>query len=197
MTRTAVFGYGSLVNASSAALTLGRDVPSPVPARLSGWRRRWTVVRDNLAVEKKFAIEPGGEIPRWILGLSLEPAMAGDDDADGAPNGALLELTGAELDRLDLREMRYDRVDVTAGIDVAAGFDRVIAYRAKAAHQAPTPPPGAVILAPYLRAVEEAFEALGDGQLELFRQTTRPPPVSLVEAVLIEDRIPFGNPRAW
>ena len=31
-------------------------------------------------------------------------------------NGVVIELTEAELDRLDIREIRYDRVDVTGSV---------------------------------------------------------------------------------
>lgn len=197
MTRIGLFAYGSLVNARSAARTLGLELPPPRPARLSGWRRRWTLVRDNLRSEKTFAIEPSGTVPRWVLGLNIEPDPGDGTDVGAAPNGALHELGEAELARLDLREIRYDRVDVTASVSGAGEFDRVIAYRAKRDHHASEPPPGAVVLAPYLRAVEEAFAALGGAELELYRRTTPSPPVDAVEAVLVEDRIPPGNPRAW
>jgi hypothetical protein len=49
----------------------------------------------------------------------------------------------------------------------------------------------------YLETVERAFAALGDGQLEAFRRSTGPPPVAVVDAVLVRDRIPPGNPRRW
>lgn len=195
MTRIGVFAYGSLVSAPSAAGTIGRELRAHRPARLAGWRRRWTLVRDNLNSEKAFAIDPGGRLPRWILGLNLEPEE--DGDAGEAPNGALLELSEAELARLDLREMRYDRIDVTARVDGCEGFDLVVAYRAKPEHHAPAPPPGAVVLASYLRAVEGAFAALGGGELDAYRRSTPAPPVEAVEALLVEDRIPPGNPRAW
>src|SRR5512133_2543798 len=118
MSRLAVFAYGSLVNAASFEQTLGRVPPAPSPARLSGWRRRWSVVRDNLATEKTFAA-PGGELPRWVLGLNVEPGGSEDHSLD--PNGALFEVSAAELERLDLREMRYARIDVT-GVVAEEGF---------------------------------------------------------------------------
>ena len=49
----------------------------------------------------------------------------------------------------------------------------------------------------YVVAVEAAFEELGTEQLELFRATTDAPPVELVDAVLVRDSIPAGNPRDW
>jgi hypothetical protein len=191
MARIALFAYGSLVAPESAARTLGRS-PDPLPASLRRWRRRWSQARDNLAVEKTFALA-GGELPRWILGLNLEP----DGDPGAPPNGALIEVSERELERLDGRELRYDRVDVRDDVEGEHDFDRVVAYRAKPIHFAPVPPSGGVILASYLGAVELAFERLGEGQLELFRRTTGPPPVEVVEATLVRDRIPDGNPRAW
>lgn len=196
MTRIGLFAYGSLVDPASAGRTLGREMPAPRPARLRGWRRRWSLVRDNLRSEKTFAIEPGGELPPWILGLNIEP-QEGNEDAAEAPNGALLELSEAELERLDLREMRYDRIEVGDAVAEADGFDVVVAYTAKPNHHAPEPPPGAVVFATYIRAVEAAFAALGDGEWDAFLRTTPTPPVELVEPVLVRDAIPPGNPRAW
>jgi len=193
MTRIAVFAYASLVDPASASQTLGRPVPPPTPASLLGWRRRWSIVRDNLRSEKTFAVEPGGELPPWVIGLNIEPG----EDGDSPPNGALLEVSEAELERLDLRELRFDRVDVSGAVDGGSGFERIVAYRAKPAHRAPKPPPGAIVLGPYARTVEAAFAALGEGERERFLETTGPPPVEVVEGVLVSDRIPPGNPRAW
>jgi hypothetical protein len=86
-------------------------------------------------------------------------------------------------------------VDVTDA--VSSGFERVVTFEAKPENFAPTPPPGAVILAPYLRAVEAGFSALGTDQLECFSETTGPVPVEVIEAVLVRDEIPPGNPRDW
>jgi hypothetical protein len=191
--RLALFAYGSLVSPKSVSATLDRPVPRPLPARLRGWRRRWSQARDNLAVEKTFARRDDGSLPSHVLGLNIEPSEPDDD----APNGALLELSEEELRRLDGREIRYDRVEVTDAVGTPAGFDRVFAYRAKPAQFAPRPPPGAVVIAAYVARVEAAFAALGQRQLDLYRATTGPPPVEVVEAELVRDRIPAGNPREW
>jgi hypothetical protein len=198
MTRLAVFGYGSLVSPASAAQSLDRPVELAALVRLAGWRRRWSTFRDNLAVEKTFAT-PDGSLPPFVLGLNIER----EPDSPGA-NGALIEISEGEAARLDLREMRYDRIDVTEAVrplqGEAAGlpeFDVVIAYAAKAAHHAPDPPPGAIVIAPYVRTVEAAFGELGPAHLDLYRETTDPPPVEVVEATLVSDQIPAGNPRAW
>jgi cation transport regulator ChaC len=192
MTTTAVFGYGSLVDPASAGLTLGRPV-EVLPARLQGWRRGWTVCRDNHRVEKTFAVEPGGEVPPFILGLSVDPDP--NTDPGEGPNGGLIEVSETELERLDLRELRYRRAEVTRDIDAPHVFDRVFVFATRPEHHAPEPPEGAVVLAPYVRAVEAAFEAIG--QLDEFRRTTALPPVPVVEPVLVRDQIPPGNPRGW
>ena len=187
--RIGLFAYGSLVDPESASRTLGREVRPPVVARLEGWRRRWSQYRDNLAVEKTFARRDDGHLPRHLLGLNLERS----DSDDEAPNGVLLEVTHYELLRLDVRELRYDRVEVAP----LGGFERVFAYTAKHTNFAPQPPPGAAIVRAYAEAVEAAFAALGDGELRVFRGTSGAPPVELVDAVLVRDRIPLGNPRDW
>ena len=197
MSSLGLFGYGSLVLRESAEMTLGRPVGEMRPALLRGWRRRFSQARDNLTCEKTFECD-GGRRPEWILGLNLEE----EEDEAGPVNGVVIELTEAELDRLDVREIRYDRVEVTDLIEGGAMFEgdlpnRIVTYTAKDFHFKPEPPPDAVILANYARAVESGFVALGDGELERYRATTGPHPVELVEANLVIDKIPAGNPRAW
>jgi hypothetical protein len=195
--RLGIFVYGSLASLASAERTLGRPVEHAAVARLAGWRRSWSQARDNLACEKTFARADDGTVPRYCLGLNLEPA------AGAGPNGALIELGADELERLDLREIRYDRVDVTPDLVTSepatgdAPLERVFTFTAKPANYVEAPPPEAVILASYARAVEAAFDALGPQQLELFRETTGPYPVDVVEGILIRDEILVGNPREW
>lgn len=195
MSALALFAYGSLVSAESFEQTLGRRPAELYPRRLGGWRRRWSVLRDNLAAEKTFARHPDGELPRWIVGLNIERDASAQPDL--APNGALIEVSEAELERLDLREMRYQRVAVTEGLEDAAEFEAVFAYTARPQHFAPRPPTDAVRMAPYLRALEAAFGGLGEGQWELFLQTTEAHPGETIEPVLVRDQIPPGNPREW
>jgi cation transport regulator ChaC len=192
LSELAVFGYGSLADPASAAATLGRDVEVIGHARLAGWRRRWSIARDNRATEKCFARAGDGSIPAHCVGLNLERV-------EGAPgaNGVLLSVEAADLERLDLREIRYERTEVTKDVVVTsgAGASGVVTYTARAANHAPEPPAGAILIASYVRVVEKAFEALH--QLDEFWATTDRPPVEVAEAVLVEDAIPEGNPRDW
>jgi len=192
--RIAVFAYGSLVARASAESTLGRPVGEITLARLQGWRRRFSQARDNLASEKSFA-GPDGRLPPFVLGLNIEPGA----EPEEAPNGTLIEVTEADLAALDVRELRYDRTDVTNAVSGAGAerFGRVIAYVAKPERFAPVPPAGAVILISYARTIEAAFDGISPEQGELYRATTLPYPVPLIEGTLVADRIPPGNPREW
>jgi cation transport regulator ChaC len=189
--RLGLFGYGSLVLPESASMTLGRTVGELRPAKLREWRRRFSQRRDNLTCEKTFESD-GGWRPEWILGLNVEQ---GEDEA-GPVNGVVIELTEEELDRLDIREIRYDRVDVTGSVEGDDLPERIVTYTAKEFHFAPEPPEDSVILATYAAAVEEGFEGLGPGELDRYLATT-PYPVDRVEATLVIDKFPDGNPRAW
>jgi len=195
--RLAVFGYGSLVSRASIAETLGYEAPAPVPARLAGWRRRWSVYRVNTAHEKTFE-RVDGEAFEHIVGLNIERAPEAPEAE--WPNGVLIELTEGELERLDGRELRYDRVEVEPPAVRTAephGFGRVYAFTAKEGHFAVETPPSAIIIASYVRACEAAFNELGPGAWETFLATTGAFPVPVVDARLVEDSIPEGNPRAW
>lgn len=187
-----LFGYGSLVLPESAGITLARPVPAARPARLREWKRRWSLGRDNLTCEKTFELGSGHR-PEWVLGLNLEP---GEDPA-GPVNGVVIDVSEAELERLDVREIRYERVEVTGLVDGEGLPARIVTYTAKEWHFRPEPPPDAVILANYANAVEAAFRAMGEGELQAYLATTGPYPVERVEATLVLDRIPEGNPRAW
>lgn len=190
-----IFGYGSLVAAESAVDTLQRPV-EVVAAELRGWRRRWSLVRDNHECEKTFA-RPDGSLPDHVLGLNVE---AGDEDPAGPVNGGVIELLDGELERLDLRELRYDRIDVSDQISLRDGAidDTVFTYTAKRPQNfTPEPPPNSIIVAAYLDIVEYGFDELGDHELERFRATTGPPPVEVVKATLVKDQVPAGNPRRW
>ena len=190
MRRVAVFGYASLASPESASQTIGRPVEFAGVARLQGWRRAWTLGREQAESEKTFA-RGDGSIPRFCLGLNVEP----DPDAP-APNGVLIELSEAELDRLDIREIRYDRMEVTGSIEGKGLPERIVTYSAKPFHFAPEPPEDSIILATYAAAVDRGFESLGPGELDHDLATT-PYPVDRHEASLVIDNIPEGNPRAW
>ena len=190
----AVFAYGSLVSPASAAATLGRSGVEAVPAALAGRRRSFTLLRDNRACEKTFARRGDDWIPDHVLALNIAEGGTAD-----SVNGALLDVSEAEVERLDLREIRYRRIEVSALVAPAAAarFDRVFAYIARPEHHAAIPPPDAVVLAAYEAAVEEAFAKLGERELERYRASTDRGNAARIDAYLLSGEIPVGNPRRW
>ena len=147
VSRLAVFGYGSLVSPASAAQTLGRPVGSPVPARLAAGARALDARPRQPRRRRRPSPAPTARCPR-VLPRAQPRARRRRAEA---PNGALIELTEAELDRLDLREMRYDRVDVTERVDRrgATASTASSPTRPRPEHHAPSRRPDAVILATY------------------------------------------------
>lgn len=194
--RTAVFAYGSLVSRVSAEVTLGASIERIWPAELEGWRRGFIQARPNRECEKTFARVDTGEVPEWILGLGIA------EEAAAWTNGGLIELDDREAARLDARELRYLRADVTGAITTTDGsgpaFDRVFTYVARPENEAPDPLPGAVILKSYLEVTEAAFAELGTYELQRFRESTAiPAGVEVIDGRLVRDEIPPGNPREW
>ena len=132
-------------------------------------------------------------MPEWILGLGSVAS-----DPEGWVNGALIEVDEAAAARLDLREIRYERVDVTrVPRSRARGPEPVFTYEPRPENRAPEPPPGAVMLRSYLTIVEAAFAELGPGELERFRESTDIPAVETIDGRLVRDEISPGNPREW
>jgi hypothetical protein len=191
--RIALFAYGSLVSATSAAGTIGSGPPELHPAVLTGWRRGFTLIRDNRACEKTFARSDDDSVPDHVLALNVDPGTPSD-----LVNGALIDVAEADLERLDRREIRYRRIEVGAVLGGAGPrFDRVFAFVARPDHHAPSPPPGAVVLNSYERTVEDAFAGLGPGELDRYRDTTDRGTAERIDAYLLSGEIPPGNPRAW
>jgi hypothetical protein len=114
----ALFAYGSLINIQSLEKTLKRPYKGPiVTIRLKGWSRRWDVVLPNEGWYYKQTSE-GPVYPKNLLYLNVakEPGKA--------VNGILIVIKKTELEKMDRREVIYDRVDVSQqlqGVEVEGG----------------------------------------------------------------------------
>ena len=60
-------------------------------------------------------------------------------DSTGA-NGALIEVAESELEHLDEREIRYDRLEVTGSAIGDHAFETIFTYVAKPQHFCPEAP---------------------------------------------------------
>ncbi|MEM1375438.1 MAG: gamma-glutamylcyclotransferase family protein [Pseudomonadota bacterium] len=125
-----VFGYGSLVNC-------GTHRWDAEPAVLNGWRRVWV---------------PTAERPAAFL--SVERAQGSHIE------GVFLNVPQSDMAALDLRETRYDRIDVPGGIVYS------VPERNMTDGSAP-------ILQSYLDVVLQGFDSVfGSAGVERFLATT-------------------------
>ncbi len=159
-----VFGYGSLAGHSRGRLT-----------ELHGFRRDWGVAMDNrhdLPGYKYFLSEDeSGKPIRPALCVAFLDVF---ESAGSSVNGVLIEIAPHDLRSLDERERNYRRVDVSDHVPSApgrvwvyAGIDESRKRRARAHERGKL-----VAQRSYLEAVERSFLALGDGQLDRFREST-------------------------
>ena len=164
----------------------------PIPARLRGW----TPGLDTGARQRGLGedLRAAGRLRAGVLPRPQRRARAA---IAADPNGALIELTEPELERLDLREMRYQRVR----------WPRRSRPRS-ASTQSSSTPPGLSITARSHRRTRSSSPAIrarsrprsprsARVSSSSIERTTAPPPAEISEATLVRDRIPPGNPRAW
>lgn len=190
-----VFGYGSLVQRESAEATLGHALPAvPMKATLAGWRRGWTVGSSRES-------HPDRDL-RWPDGTRFDGVSValGVEPADGAVNGAVFPVEDADLERLDLRERNYHRVEVTGAVHCpGATPGRVLTYvprqealdRLTAAEASARP---IVVRHGYVLPTLAAFAALGPSQLGEFLRSTAPWPTSWLDLHLPVRDLAAGAP---
>lgn len=181
-----VFGYGSLVSPASAGRTIGREFVLGVDAAIAtlpGHRRRWNY---GSLTQRGTWHHDGAAVHGVVVALGLEAAP------DASCGGVILRVDGAELARLDRREVDYDRTDVTAIVRVSPDGPRpdgpVVTYvprpsaveRYRAARDAGR----AVVRRDYWDLVHGAFDALGPGQLDHFVASTPAPDVPVADVDL-------------
>lgn len=147
----AYFGYGSLVNRA----THRTEIVDAIPARLKGWRRCW---------------RPRPDMPGFPAALlSIRP------DPDAVCDGLLVVDRVENLDAVDAREARYDRLPVRlSDLDVTRSLpDDCPVYVYVARRDIPPRPEPPVILRSYLDAVMQGFLAVhGEAGLRRFLEET-------------------------
>jgi cation transport regulator ChaC len=176
---TYIFGYGSLLHPGSANVTLGRNAaPEPFPtAVLAGYARVWDYVtgrrRDGAAKDD----------PARAVALNVTP------DPAAVCNGVLIAVSADELQRLDLRESGYDRIDVTSRItfDAAPPETGWSAYTYVGRAEKRVLPAGAFIPTRYDAVVREGAALYGPSFAARFAQTTRPHALPICDAFYPND----------
>lgn len=165
--RTYVFGYGSLLHRGSLARGLQRPVGDDDlhPALLGGFRRVWGASEQVICAGR-----PGVTCARFLDLVAEEGALV---------NGAAIPVTAVELESLVVREKAYVLHEVTGRVEGLPTSGRCFTFASApgAVH------PGDVVLAEYVRLVEEGFGAVGPGQLAAFRRLTAPAGLPVVEGM--------------
>lgn len=98
-----VFGYGSLISPISASLTLGRVVNAAdmLPAEIITYTRLWgCVIEVYLSNQERY-------IPINAAFLDIQ------EKSGSSANGFLIGISQSELEKMDIRERQYERIDVT------------------------------------------------------------------------------------
>lgn len=170
-----IFGYQSMLAQGSLASSIGRTVDY-VPARLEGFVRVWSAVRDFTTNPRKRYVHaadwrPAGRVAFANLAV----------DQSSRVNGLCHRISADQLDELDFREQAYVRVDVTKklapypGHALAPGLP-VFAYIDPAPAAAPAP----VSQAYYAMGREGArgVDARVPGFAADYLASTRPPPLA-------------------
>ncbi len=159
-----IFGYGSLLNPSSAARTMQRQLHESELrlVMLDGYRRTWGYVTDT-----HFVGDPDGTTTPTVF---LDVA----EDAATGCNGLLLALSADELDRMDRRERGYRRVEVTGNLRESID-GRAWIYMADQGFQ-PADRPGQqlIIATRYVGIVEEALQLWGAQARSVYEDSTDP-----------------------
>jgi len=175
----ALVGYGSLLSRLSLERTLGRTYTGPfLQCTVRGWRRTWDAAIPN----QKFYTEgpEGRTTPRAILYLNVTR------DSSTNINGVIFIVDHEELAAFDQRESIYDRVDVTADLDVKVKGGPIYMYVCRPEHRVANAnsPADAAVRATYLRTIEHGLSQLHQAFRRRYEESTDTPPAHLI----IEDR---------
>lgn len=180
-----VFGYGSLVNATSIVHTIDRRLSpteGPFEASLDSWVREWNVGSDaSTHPERVWLDERGARFDgvTTYLGLRKEPGAS--------CNGAVFQVSNRDLALLDVRERNYDRIDVTTAVTWAGKPQTCAVYTyvprdsATARLEKALKTGRAVVRQEYMDLLESAFATISDAALRRFRETTPEPPCAVVD----------------
>jgi cation transport regulator ChaC len=181
-----VFGYGSLVALRTPLVVAGVSFPS-LPARLRGFRRLWGVAMNNweAAPSKKHYVDRASRRAPKVRIAFLDV----EEEAGAAVNGLAVPVDAAQLAALDVREVNYERIDVSAAFEPRLAH-RVFVYRgtseARGRRQEGERGGEICVSSDYLATVRQAFADLGGDALAEFEQTTAPLPFPRLDLELVQ-----------
>lgn len=169
-----IFGYQSMLAQGSLATSIGDRGAGEIfiPARLRGYARDWSAVRDFSNNPRKRYVHAGdwrsaGRVA--FANLSPEP--------EGTVNGVCHRVAADRLDELDFREQGYVRVALRGALTPYPGHVLMELPRYAYIDSHPDPVPAPVSRAYYDmgRLGAEAIDARAPGFAADYRASTRPP----------------------
>ncbi|MEM9217400.1 MAG: gamma-glutamylcyclotransferase family protein [Cyanobacteria bacterium P01_F01_bin.150] len=180
-----IFGYGSLVNVEHLQAYLGRTLVANqdfMLCRLQDYCRCWTAAMDNrinLPGYKFYVEKHSGNRPQGVVTfLNIRPCSG------KTITGIVFDVSEQELQRLDLRERNYRKVDVSDMIDSPTSRS-IYAYvgrkESDQRYQQGLEQKSAIISRDYYDLVYGAYKALGAEALADYMDTTDPPQIPIVD----------------
>lgn len=111
-----IFGYGSLINPFSASMTLGRSLSKNdiICIEIKNHIRIWDIVVNVLLNQSNILI------PMNALFLDIRESVG------KITNGVLIKVKKKDLEKMDIREKQYERIDVTKNIFPPLSNDDII-----------------------------------------------------------------------
>jgi len=139
-----LFGYGSLINPKSIKRTLEREIKAEdlIEALIHDYVRKWQLVDWVMIAENNLV----RSIPAIFLDLVRQ--------IGARTNGILIPISEEELNKMDIRERNYDRVNVSNLIDPNVS-EYIYTYFGKKEHA--SPPKESCVLIEYEKIIEEGF----------------------------------------
>lgn len=170
-----IFGYGTLADPQDALVQRAAGEDQPVFGHLSGFRRRWNVAMENCAPlndhEHYVDAHTGERLDIFAVALNIEPG-------DGRPNGLAIPVDERWIPEFELRELHYDRIDVSAAFEPALPLP-VWTFSANAQARKDfargLEEGRAFIRRGYHERVLRTFRSLGPEQWSAFQASTDPP----------------------
>jgi hypothetical protein len=171
-----IFGYGALANLQDPMVGGKSHTSRVIEGYLRGFRRSWTAGMENRAplndgayyVDAASGVRPDV----CVVALSID---ASDDDV----NGVAIPVTAAELPAFDLRELHYDRIDVSGHFSCSLAYP-IWAYRANTRARRDCMVGGmqrrAYVSHTYVSCVRQAFQNLGSRSWIDYQASTDPIP---------------------
>lgn len=159
-----IFGYGSLINLSSASRTLKRDLLKEdiLICNLHNYQRSWTIW------DFAFSEELSQQIKSVFLNITFLK--------NSYLNGIIFEISDNELSNFKIREKNYDCVDVTHLIECESlkidSNIRIYTFVGKKDFLTEPQSNGYYVFQKYIEIVENGICSLDETFINEFRNTT-------------------------